>query len=302
LALRGLTLGAITPWWARLAAKVALAPVPYRVWQRVSLFRHGRMQDISYAKGAFDKHRTFVGELPPSPVLLELGPGDSIGSALLGATIGASRTFLVDIQPFASSDVALYRSMARELERAGHDVPDLTRVEDVDGVLSACRATYLTDGVRSLAAIPDASVDFAWSNTVLQHVLRDEVPLLARELRRILKPAGVASHTIDFTDMLGGSLNHLRVPTRVWESGWIRRSNAYTNRLRRSELLGAFGEAGFEVEVIKEKRWAELPTPRRAMSPPFRRLPTDELLTSHVDVVMRRTGDGSSSSSGGQRG
>ena len=119
MARSGFTPRALVPWWVRLGAKVALAPVPYRVWQRVSLFRHGGMQDTSYARGVFDKHGHFVGPLPWNPVLLEIGPGDSVGSALLAATIGASETLLVDVQPFASTDVALYQGMARSLQEAG---------------------------------------------------------------------------------------------------------------------------------------------------------------------------------------
>ena len=203
------------------------------------------MQDASYVRGVFEKHCGFVGRLPSHPVLLEIGPGDSVASALLASAIGASRTYLVDVRRFANSDVTLYRRMASSMADAGYEVPDIAHVENMLDVLSACRATYLTDGVKSLAYIPTGSVDFAWSNTVLQHVHRDQTRRLAAELRRVMKPAGVSSHTIDFRDMLGGALNHLRVPERFWESPWIKRSAVYTNRLRCSEMLDLFRQAGF---------------------------------------------------------
>ena len=284
-------LRALAPWWVRLAVKIALAPIPYRVWQRTSLFRHGGMQRVSYVRGVFEKHHGFVGPLPSECVLLEIGPGDSIGSALLASAIGASQTYLVDVGLFASSDVRLYRTMARSLADAGYAVPDISHVENMPDLLAACRARYLTDGVKSLASIPAGSVDFAWSNAVMQSVHRDEMHGLANELRRILKPAGVSSHTIDFTDLLGGALNHLRVPATLWESRWVKGSGAYTNRLRCSEMLDLFREAGFSVEIITKKTWTELPTRREAMSARFRRMAADDLLTYHLDVVMRPQGD-----------
>jgi hypothetical protein len=244
------------------------------------------MQNARYVMGVFEKHRGFVGILPSKPVLLEIGPGDSIGSALLASAIGAARTYLVDAGQFASSDVRLYQGMARSLADAGYPVPDITHAESMLDLLSACRATYLTEGVKSLAAIPAGSVDFAWSNTVLQHVPRSDLRTLAVELRRILKPAGVSSHTIDFKDMLGGGLNHLRVPSMIWESRLVKRSRAYSNRLRYSELLDIFREADLSVEIVTQKSWRELPTPREAMSAPFRRMAADDLLTYHVDAVM----------------
>ena len=281
------TLNALAPWWVRLAAKMALAPVPYRFWQRASLFRHGAMLDGSYVRGVFEKHSTFVGSIPSSPVLLEVGPGDSIGSALLASAIGASRTYLVDVGAFASTDVNLYRRMARYLSDAGYDVPDISRAVSFDDLLQASSATYLTEGVESLASIPAGSIDFAWSNSVLQHVQRGDIVHLAGELRRVLKETGVSSHTIDFRDMLGGELNHLRFPPTLWESRWVKRSGAYTNRLRCSEILGIFRDAGFSVQIVRQKRWSELPTPRKAMSHPFRRRSADDLLTYHLDVVLR---------------
>ena len=277
----------LTPWWVRLAAKLALAPVPYRVWQNLSLFRHGDMRRGPYVIGVFEKHSGFVGRLPPEPVLLEIGPGDSIGSALIGSAIGAERTYLVDVGPYVSSDVKLYRRIACSLADAGYVVPDITRARNMHEVLDLLRAVYLTDGVRSLASIPTGSVDFAWSNSVLQHVRRGDVPIVATELRRVMKRDGVSSHSIDFRDMLGGGLNQLRMPETFWESAWVRRSGAYTNRLRISEMLAIFQVAGFSVEIVSQKKWTAPPTPRTAMSASFGQMSSDDMLTYHADVVLR---------------
>ena len=280
-------IGSHIPWQARLGLKVVLAPVPYRVWQRLGWFRHGAMLDPSYVRGVFDKHRRFAGELPPEPVIVELGPGDSVGSALFATADGASRVFLVDVAEFATHDVAVYRAMSAWATTNEIANPDLSTATTFADVLRAWRASYHVHGVRSLSAVPTGSVDHLWSNTVIQHIRLEDIPRLAHELRRVLKPTGVSTHTIDFRDMLGGALNHLRVPDGIWNSRLIGRSGAYTNRMRCSVLLDVLGDAGFEIEVLDRRTWTELPTPRAAMQPQFRDLPDDDLLTYHANVVLR---------------
>jgi len=246
------------------------------------------MDAAPYVRGVFEKHRRFIGgALPSGFTMVELGPGDSVGSALFACGAGAARSYLVDVGSFAVRDVSIYRAMSRHGREAGYAIPNLARARTLDDVLAECSATYLTGGLRSFADIPTGSVDFLWSNSAVQHVRRDEIPLLCSEMRRVLKAEGVASHTIDFTDMLGGALNHLRVPSWLWESGAFARSGIYTNRARCSEMLEAFQRAGFATEVVTVKRWPSLPTRRGSMAQPFRSMPEDDLLVFHLDVVLR---------------
>lgn len=51
--------------------------------------------------------------------------------------------------------------------------------------------------------------------------------------------------------MLGGALNHLRVLERLWESRLMAESGFYTQRLRYSEMLALFNEAGFRADIVK---------------------------------------------------
>ena len=280
-------ISALVPWQARLAAKVVVSPIPYRIWQRVGLFAHGRMRDPGYARGVFEKHLGFAGLSKPGEVVLEIGPGDSVASAMFAIAGGAARTFLVDSGPFATTDPDAYGAIAAWATREGYAVPDLAGARTFKDVLDAWHATYLTAGAASLAEIPTASVDFAFSNSALQHVPRADIPVLAAELRRVLKPSGVATNTIDFRDMLGGALNHLTVPRRLWESPLIASSMAYTNRLRCSDIVSLFSDAGFDVELATQKRWDTVPTPRSALAREFSGISDDDLATFHIDMVAR---------------
>ena len=278
------------PWQVKIAVKIVLSRLPfgYRFWEKLSLFKHGEMERPEYAFGAFRKHFDRVEFTHKSEgfVALELGPGDSLFSDLIAKAFGASKTYLVDVGPFADLDLAPYRRMASFLTEGGFSVPDLQNCHTWEKLAEACSAHYLTEGIHSLQDIPSSSVDFVWSQAVLEHVRRDDFLPIFRELRRIQRTGGIGSHRVDLQDHLGGALNNLRFQTRTWESAMMSNSGFYTNRIRYSEMLDLFKQAGFQAEVAHADRWATVPTPRRKMAPPFRGLPEEELTISSFDVVL----------------
>jgi hypothetical protein len=280
------------PWQFKFAAKVVLARVPlsYRLWKKAGVFRLGDMDKPEYALRIFRRHfdpSTFARKAEGFTGL-ELGPGDSLFSALIARAFGASHTYLVDVGPFACAKVASYRQMASLITEVGlQHAPDLRNCSTVDEILAACSAEYLTEGLASLQKIPSGSVDFVWSHVVLEHVRRNELLPMLQELRRIQRPEGVGSHCISIAGVLSGNLNDLRFRQRVWESSFMVNSGFYTNRLRYAEFLSLFREAGFKPEAHSVVRWQTLPLPRRKMAPEFAALPEEDLQVSRYDVFLR---------------
>jgi SAM-dependent methyltransferase len=278
------------PWQLRLGAKIALSRLPssYYLWQRLGLFRHGFMEQPAYAYGVFRAHydRSAFGNKGEDFVALELGPGDSLFSALTARAFGARAIYLVDTGEYARNDLPPYLSMLAYLEGQGLAVGNLYAASSLGELLGRCQTTYGTEGIASLRKIPSASVDFVWSHAVLEHIKRDEFASTMAELRRVIGPSGVCSHRIDLMDHLGGALNNLRFSRRVWESSFMTRSGFYTNRLRLSDMTSFFEEAGFRTSVLKVERWDTLPTSRRRMSAEFRVLPEEELRVSAFDVLL----------------
>lgn len=278
------------PWWGKIAAKIILArlPVDYTIWKRLHVCEYGNMEQPSYAHGVFRKHfdavrsrrtlKEFVG--------LELGPGDSLLSAMIAHAYGATAYYLVDVGAFAQLDLRRYKAMADFLRAHGLPTIEVTSLSSTEVILTACHATYGTSGLASLRAIPDRSVDFAWSHTVLQHVRCNEFLETMKELRRVLRPNGISSHWVDLKDCLGGALNNLRFSTPVWESAIMAESGFYTNRIRYSEMLTLFKEAGFEADVISAKRWDRLPTPRAKLSGHFQSLSDEELCVQGFHALL----------------
>lgn len=279
------------PWQLKVAAKLVLSRVPisYRAWRRVGIFKLGGMERPEYALGVFRCHFDAAKFERKSGdfVALELGPGDSLDSAVIAKAFGASRTYLVDVGPFASADLSCYRRMEAHLRHSGLQPPDLTKCNTLAEFERTTSACYLTSGLASLQRIPTASVDFIWSHAVLQHVRRDEFLPTLKELRRIQRPDGVGSHRVSISDILGGKLNDLRFSDRIWESPLMAKSGFYTNRIRYSKLMELFREAGFTPEIRKIARWKTLPTPRKKMAPQFASLPEEELSVSGFDLFLR---------------
>lgn len=278
-------------WQVKIAAKLVLSRIPigYKLWQHLGLFKHGAMEQPEYAYGVFKAHfdRAFFPRRTGDFIALELGPGDTLFSAMIAYAFGASGVYLVDVGPFARDDLNPYQAMATYLLKMGLPVPGMANLTSLDELLAGCAAQYMTSGLSSLRTIPDQSVDFVWSQAVLEHIRKAEFLDTMRELRRVIRNDGVCSHRVDLKDHLDGALNHLRFSDRLWEADFMANSGFYTNRIRYSEMLQLFRQSDFKVEVINVDRWDSLPTPRAKLAADFRHLPDDELCVSGFDVILR---------------
>ena len=281
------------PWYLKVPLKLAISLLPLRyAWlSGRGIRRHGEMTDPAYAYEVFSRHADRV-DLRPGFTLLELGPGDSLASAVIAAARGASGSVLVDQGDFAVATVDFYKALETSLRERGLAPPDLATARTRGEVLQRCNATYLTGGLESLESLPPASVDCAFSHAVLEHVRAAEVPQVSHELHRVMRAGGYCSHTVDLRDHLGEALNHLRFGRRRWESRLFVNSGFYTNRLSYHDYLDAFRQAGFVVEDLSLTRWRELPTPRSKLAKPFRAYSDETLLVNGFDVVLRACAQG----------
>ena len=278
------------PWWGKIGAKIILSrlPVGYGFWQRLGLFRHGDMDQSDYALDVFESHlsRADMKGCLPGKTVLELGPGDSLATAVIVAAHGG-RAVLVDTGAYARKDVSAYRGLAQKLRQSGLPAPDIDACADVGEMLKLCGASYLSEGLASLRQLPDDSVDFIFSHAVLEHIRKHDFAASMAECRRVLKQDGVFSNQVDLKDHLSAALNNLRFSERTWESPLFVRSGFYTNRIRYSAMLAAFAEAGFRTEKLEAQYWPSLPTARRDLAPEFRDLPDDELRVASFYVLLR---------------
>ena len=291
------------PWWLKIGAKIVLArlPVPYALWKRAGLFEHGDMNRPQRALENFLQHAIAAGALEGEGAashlrtngeyaVLELGPGDALFTAVIARALGASKIWLVDQGSYVAMDMRPYAQLIGYLEQLGFSMDFAKGQQTMMELLKECAADYLTDGVHALARIPSESVDYCFSNAVLEHIPKGDFKLLAAELRRVMKPDGVSIHRVDLKDHLGGRLNNLRFSTATWEGDVFRRSGFYTNRIRFNEMIAVFEEAGFDCQLCRVTRWNALPTPRAKLNEAFQHLPDDDLFVSGFDVTLHRKG------------
>lgn len=286
------------PWWLKIIAKIILSRIPinYNFWQRVGLFRHGYMDEASYVLNVFNGHVLKAGleRNIQGKTILELGPGDSVSTAIIAACYNCS-TILIDVGFFARTDIDSYLKLVESLKNKGLSPPDISKSETIDDVLVACKARYLTHGLTSLSLIEGGTVDMIFSQAVLEHVRKHEFLEIMRECIRVLAPEGVASHSVDLKDHLGGSLNNLRFSESLWESDFFVSSGFYTNRIRLPQMKILFEDSGFTSEIIDIRRWEYLPIKKKYLSQNFLSLSDDDLIVSGFDVLLHKKNNLSSS-------
>ena len=277
------------PWLRKITAKMLFSrlPIPYHVWKRPGVFSPGLMVDAAYAYAVFKLHfesAPFVRRTGFTHI--ELGPGNSLASALVGHAFYADQAYLIDVKDFVRKDLVTYVHLATFLRQKGLPSLKPDQIISIEGLLAMCHAHYATTGLKKLRMLPDASVDFIWSHSVLQHVKREEFYETLVELRRIIREDGACSHVVDLSDMLEGGLNNLRYPDAIWESRLMRNSGFYTNRLRHGEIVALCRDAGFNVTTVSVDRWNQLPTPQRKLASRFQTMPLEELLIRGGHIVL----------------
>jgi hypothetical protein len=245
----------LLPWPVKVLTKLVLgtAGVDYKLLKRAGVVEFGRMEDAQFANETFDLHVLAPLRergIAPAGTLLELGPGDSVATGILGRAAGFSQVELIDAGSFADLRPPglerLLASLGAEplgLPQAATEAAVLARLQDA-GI------SYRTEGLRSLKLLGSGTITYSFSNTVLQHVYLDELPGLVQELGRLHARGSNTSHSVNFTDHFsGGFVNH-SLPAWVMESRLVKRANLYTNRIRATQLLEMFELAGFAVHRL----------------------------------------------------
>lgn len=281
----------IMPWWMKVGSKMVIyrLPIGDKFWKSIGFFQFDQMEVSEYAYQAFQGHFQRVSQekhLAPGFNSLELGPGNSLFSALICRSLGGDQTYLIDVDDFAIEDPKAYQEMTSYLEQQNLPSPQIENSSSFSAIMEKCGGRYLTSGLASLKTIEDNSIDFLWSHAVLEHIRRAEFLEIMQETRRVIKDDGVCSHTVDLKDHLDQSLNNLRFKENFWESDFVDQSGIYTNRIRYSEMLDIFRQAGFEVKTTQVNKWQSLPVPRTALDKQFQDFSDDELCISEFSVVL----------------
>jgi SAM-dependent methyltransferase len=188
----------------------------------------------------------------------EFGAGWDLAVPLSLWALGVERQILVDLRPNVRIEL-----VNTSIARLGRLVSK-RGLRDPGGTISSVEELEPRFGIRYLAPLDaratglrPGSVDFVTSTSTLEHIPEEElVPLLA-ECRRLLRPDGAVSSRIDLSDHFShfdhslSPYNYLRYSDRTWRL--VNSELLHQNRLRRSDYVSAFDQAG--LTVVAERTW-----------------------------------------------
>jgi SAM-dependent methyltransferase len=308
-------------WRLKGIAQKALGVMPggdalhYRLQRRMGGLRDFRREfDSKVEDWSIMTHHLRDAGLPLEGArCFELGTGWYPTFPLACVLAGAGRVDTFDLNPHLKGDliracveglgdhvdaIAKAAGVDRAHVAARHSTlrDALQRIEDPRdlGMLSAGGIHYHAPADATRTALPDASVDVAFSNSVLEHVPPDALAPLYREAMRVLRPGGLMFHSVNcgdhyaYVDKGVHQLNYLRYGDRAW-SLW---NNAflYQNRLRVDAFLDAAREAGFDLVLDTSNTRPERLAQLQAMPvhPRFADVPSERLCITTVDFIGRK--------------
>ena len=248
------------------------------------------------------------GLAPKLDVLVELGPGDSIGIGLAALLCGAERYVVVDRVPYTNvgSNLHILEGLL-ELFARRSPIPDDDEFPGVypkasdyafpHWLIEAPPTESKVKRIRQALARPDSDdaciryfapysqndvgiageADVVFSHAVMEHV--DDPASLYRATHRWLRPGGMASHMIDYRCHATSSRwnGHWTYSDAAWHL--IRGKRPYLlNRLSHSMHLELLARCPFDIAAeVPVKAASEVQ--RTELAPRFHGLPDDDLTT-----------------------
>lgn len=223
------------------------------------------------ARRVVEDYARHVGGAPA--IVLEVGAGRDLAVPLALRRLGVQKVVTCDVERLGKLDLVQHaadRILAGQLKLTGWD--DLERF----GV--KYRAPHYIGP-------EDEAVDCSCSNEVLEHVPADQLAVLLKSLRAVTK--GLTTHSIDYSDHYARSdksvsrLNFLRYSDREWRP--FNSGKQYVNRLRHSDFVRMFKEAGFT--ILEESSVAGAPLPDLKVADQFKKYEPPDLFAIKGRIV-----------------
>ncbi|MEO6185605.1 MAG: class I SAM-dependent methyltransferase [Steroidobacteraceae bacterium] len=170
----------------------------------------------------------------------------------------------------------------------------LQRTRGQEEFLQAAGIEYRAPADATSTGLPDAGVDVVFSNSVLEHVPEPVIRALMKESRRVLRPGGIALHSVNcgdhyaYFDKRVTQIHYLRHGPASW---WLWNNDLqYQNRLRANDFLALAREAGLTVVLDIQRPRPELLATIDAfpIAPEFQHYSREQLCTTSIDFVASK--------------
>jgi hypothetical protein len=257
-------------------------------------------QIAAYFRGCVDDYFAVLGiarddgpAFIDGKAILEYGPGDLPGVAVLLIAFGARTVDCVDRFPMVSMSEKNVRVLDRLLR--GLPAPARERLErafvDAGEPASGLRADRVRYVVRphGLSGL-DAAADLVISRAVLEHV--EDLPAVFADMARAMKPGALAAHQVDLKSHglhRDNPLDFLTVSPALWALMYSHKG--VPNRWRVDRYREILRELPVDVVKLEPTSLAsptDVDAVRGELAPPFRAATEDDLAWLGFWLVFRK--------------
>ncbi len=244
---------------------------------------------------------------PRDLVYVEIGTGWMPTLPVCYALVGARACHTFDLNRHLKEDLTLRMvqalathlpAIAQAVSRPSAEIEAvhaaLAQARNAGDLLRLARIEYNAPADAAQTGLADGSVDIVFSNSVFEHIGEKALARIMRETYRILKPGGLAIHSVNCGDHYAyfdreiTFLNYLSYTEKEW--AFWNNGMLYQNRLRPQRFLDLAREAGLQIVLDKQKPKPELMAllPKMKVAAEFAHMPPEQLCCSSIDFVAKR--------------
>lgn len=254
---------------------IALLPscISYKVYFSVQQ-KFGGWQKIDYlyySKAAKDivKHILQVGGKLNDKTIFEIGTGRIVLIPIFYWLIGAKKIVTVDLNPYLVEDLVIKSAkylidnekqvieyfdglILNERWKNFKDFINNKNEITLKSLLAFCNIEYLAPCDASNTNLPDNSVDYHTSYTVLEHIPKNMLIKIFNEGNRIIKDGGLFIHEVDYgdhfayTDNSISLINFLKFSDFIWAL-YAGNKYMYMNRMRHDDFISFYNEINHKI-------------------------------------------------------
>lgn len=193
------------------------------------------------------------------PSVIEFGAGKSLAQNIYMSTI-AGRQVVVDLFPML--DFGLFDNAAKQLSKI---IPQIRYIacNNMDDLRGYYNINYIAPLDMRATGFGDNEFDSCISTNTLEHIPESDIVGIFMELKRVLKPNGLVSAVIDYSDHYSHTdknihkLNFLKFSEK--EFSVHNYEVHYQNRLRHYDYVRIFVAQGFEIIKSEALNFVGLP-------------------------------------------
>jgi Methyltransferase domain len=233
---------------------------------------------VPSALSVFGIHADNYRKLSRPARALEFGAGPNLLAALLLSNAGAE-VWAFDLHRIARADRVNH--IIRQLSaKVPGNWPEIRDFEDLERLY---RIHYVAPGDARATGLPDGSIDFFYSTSVMEHIPEHDLVAILRECKRLASRDALMSFSIGYWDHYAGvdrsitRMNFFRYNDPVWRL--FNPARQYQNRLRHGDFERLFEELGFDTLSNERVRGDERELDVVPLAKRFRRYSRDDLLT-----------------------